>query len=103
MISHFAKEEWWLMYSSFPDLNWARLRVFESGESEVFDMDGKTHSFKSEKDATNWLLEDEYISIKSLDSEDEKEYAIDLSKIRPPNAAGAEELKKFMNVKVDQA
>ena len=87
------------MYSSFPDLNWARLRVFESGESEVFDMDGKTHSFISENDASNWLSEDEYTSFKSLDSEDEKEYCIDLSKIKPPIAVNDMELKRLMYVR----
>src|SRR5262245_16336902 len=34
------KESWYLMDCSLPDLNWARLRVFESGRAEVFDCDG---------------------------------------------------------------
>jgi len=87
------------MYSSFPDLNWARLRVYESEVSEIFDMDGKTHQFKSEKEAINWLLEDEYTSYGKLDKKDENEYGIDLSIIKPPSAESTEELMSLMYVK----
>lgn len=78
------------MCSSLPDLNWARLRAYESGTSEVLDMDGKTQRFKTQEEATYWLLEDEFISLNNLDKEDEIEYCINLSKLKPPAAANDE-------------
>jgi hypothetical protein len=99
-MAEIVKEEWWLMESSFPNLNWARLQVFASGASEVFDMDGARHHFESELDAKYWLLEDEFRLLSSLDAEDEEEGEIDLSKIYPPQANTDEELVKMMYVSV---
>jgi hypothetical protein len=45
-------DSWYLMYSSLPDLNWARLRVFQSGRAEVFDCDGRTTRFLSQEEAS---------------------------------------------------
>ena len=90
------EENWWLMYSSFPDLNWARLRVFQSGKSEVFDMDGKTSNFVSKSDAINSLLEDEYISYNAISPEDEIEYDINLKEIEVPKSESDVELVGLM-------
>ncbi len=95
------EESWWLMYCSFPSLNWARLRVFVNGMAEVLDMDGSTHKFEEAQNARNWLLEDEYVSYDFLDTEDEKEYGIDLSQIKVPNASSEKELVKLMYVQVN--
>ncbi|MBR7801386.1 hypothetical protein [Undibacterium fentianense] len=103
MSNESFKESWWLMYSDFPNLNWARLRVFGTGMAKVFDSDEKTHSFSSEGDAVNWLLEDEFTSYEKLDEEDEREYEISISSIRPPVGTTLEELKGKMYVKAKKA
>jgi hypothetical protein len=91
------------MYSSFPDLNWARLRVFASGEAEVFDCDGKTHRFESREQAVHWLSEDEFTAFDKLDAEDEAEYRINLAEITPPQAQSDKELKKKMYIVAKKA
>lgn len=93
------KESWWLMVSSFPDLNWARLRVGSKGDAEILDMDGNEHFFKSESAAINWLLEDEYTQYSKLDQEDEIEYGIKLSNINCPAGSTRPELVKKMYVR----
>jgi hypothetical protein len=103
MRNEFYKESWWLMYSDFPNRNWARLRVFGSGETEIFDSDEKTHLFLSESDAVNWFLEDEFTAYDKLSEEDELEFDITISSISPPNGTTSEELKGKMYVKVKEA
>lgn len=93
-------DSWYLMYSSFPNLNWARLRSFTSGKAEVFDCDGKTHYFESREEALNRLLEDEFIAFEKLDSEDEAEYGIKLAEIEPLSNLPDEELKARMYVPI---
>lgn len=94
------KDTWFLMYSSFPDLNWARLRVFASGLAEVFDCDERTTLFPSEAVARLWLAEDEFQALEMFDAEDEAEYGIKLSEISPPQANSENELKERMLVRV---
>jgi len=93
------EEKWWLMTSSLPNLNWARLRIYKSGKLEIFDMDGKTHKFTSKSNAINWLLEDEYTEFDKLDTQDEKEYGIIKSSIIPPSAVNANNFQGLMYVK----
>jgi hypothetical protein len=94
-----VRESWYLMSCSFPDLNWARLRVLASGQAEVFDCDGRTTRFSSEEDARMWLFEDEFTAFDTLDAEDEVEFGIRLSDIRVPSGKTDEELKPQMLVK----
>jgi hypothetical protein len=96
-------DSWYLMYSSFPNLNWARLRVFASGLAEVFDCDGRTTKFKSRQEAVNWLLEDEFCSFEKLNEEDEAECGIVLKEIVPPAATTESELKAKMYVTAKKA
>ncbi|MBB6522967.1 hypothetical protein [Pseudoteredinibacter isoporae] len=98
MNKEVSEESWWLMSSSFPDLNWARLRVTSYGEAEVLDMDGVLHRFSSPNAAKEWLLEDEFVSYSSLDGEDEMEYGINLAELVLPSASTAKELVKLMYV-----
>lgn len=91
------------MYSSFPDLNWARLRAYSSGVFEVFDCDGKTYQFKTRDEAINWLLEDEFIAFEKLDTEDEVDYGISISEISPPHGRFDKELISKMYVKAKKA
>ena len=92
------KESWWLMVSSFPNLNWARLIVDSKGGAAILDMDGNDHCFASESDAINWLLEDEYTLHSNLDHYDEIEYGIKLSVINLPTGATKSDLVKNMYV-----
>ncbi len=55
-----AATTWWLDYSVAPSLYWARLTVFVDGAAEVLDLDGRTHRFRDEAAARDWLAEDEY-------------------------------------------
>jgi hypothetical protein len=96
-------DSWYLMCSSLPDLNWARLRVFGSGHAEVFDCDGKTHRFTSKETAHLWLLEDEFQRLESFDAEDEAEHGIKFADITPPQAQDDSELRKLMLVKRSKA
>ena len=99
MTTESFKESWYLMWCSFPDLNWARLRVFASGHAEVFDCDGRTTRFSREEDARLWLLEDEFTALEKLDAEDEIEFGIRLSDIRVPSGETDEELLPQMLVR----
>jgi hypothetical protein len=100
MKSESYTDSWYLMYSSLPDLNWARLRVFESGSAEVFDCDGRTTRFSSEEDASLWLAEDEFQALASFDAEDEEEYGIEFGGMAPPQAESEQELQEKMYVRV---
>lgn len=66
--------DWWLMTCSFPDLNWARRRVFDNGRADVFDCDGSTHDFASAEEAQSWLREDEFDALASMDAEELAEH-----------------------------
>ena len=91
------------MYSSLPDLNWARLRVFDSGQAEVFDCDGRTTRFASLEDARWWLAEDEFRSLDSFDSEDEEEYGVKFADFSPPPGDSESELRSQMYVRAQKA
>jgi len=93
-------DRWYLMYSSLPDLNWARLRVFTSGRVEVFDCDGRTTRFASLEEARWWLAEDEFQALDSFDAEDEAEYGITFADITPPRGSSEAELLPQMLVRV---
>lgn len=91
------------MYSSFPDLNWARLRVFAKGEAEVLDCDGNVNKFKTKHEAVEWLLEDEFTAFDNLDTDDEVDYGIKISELVPPTAKSDAELRHLMYVKRNAA
>ena len=78
---------WYLMASSFPDLNWAMLKITPDGQAEIFDMDGKLHRFESQKEAEFWLAEDEFIPFDSLDEEDEDDLLVNRTSIAPPDSS----------------
>jgi hypothetical protein len=93
-------DSWYLMYSSLPDLNWARLRVFASGRAEVFDCDGRTTRFANVEDAQLWLAEDEFQALETFDSEDEEEYGIRFADVAPPREQNEQELRSKMYVRM---
>lgn len=96
-------ESWYLMYSSLPDLNWARLREFASGRAEVFDCDGRTTRFVNVEEAKLWLAEDEFQALETFDSEDEGEYGVRFADVAPPQSQSEQELRSKMYVRVRKA
>ena len=95
------KVQWWLMWCDFPNLNWARLRVYTDGSADVFDMDGRTSKFANEEDAAQFLAEDEFSELSTLDEEDERELGVPLVSIIPPAGTSDAELLPMMYVKVE--
>jgi hypothetical protein len=93
--------EWWLMWGHFPNLNWARLRVFTDGSADVFDMDGAAHEFPNAEEARMFLAEDEFSELSSFDEEDEREWGMALRSLTPPAGASDEELLPKMFVKAE--
>ena len=80
------RETWWLDTSGFPDLLWARLRVFVDGSADVLDLDGKVHRFRTEQDARFWLAEDEYVSLESIEDDELTYAALTREELVPPSA-----------------
>lgn len=93
------KETWWLMYCSYPDLHWARLRVYDDGSAQTFHFDLSKYNFLNEEEAVFFLTEDEYTAFDNLDAEDEQEIGISLSSIDLPEGDTDEDLAKKMYVK----
>jgi hypothetical protein len=93
------RDGWWLDVSAFPDLLWARLRVFSDGTAEVFDLDGKVSRFPTEVAARDWLSEDEYESVESVDEEDLRYGGLVRDDLRPPSGSGDTELVGRMLVR----
>jgi hypothetical protein len=80
-----VREEWWLMTCDFPNLNWARLRIYDDGTADVFDSDGTTMLFVSYDKAWENLSEDEYDTIDAV-RKDAVEYGLSLEELTPPTA-----------------
>jgi hypothetical protein len=99
----FYVETWYLMYSSFPDLNWARLRVFSDGGAEVFDCDGNVYKFQAREEAVDGLLEDEFTAFDSLGADDEVDYGITITEISHPYSESDAGLVGLMYVKANKA
>ncbi|MDZ8239374.1 MAG: hypothetical protein RMZ69_19860 [Nostoc sp. ChiQUE01a] len=93
------KESWWLMWCSFPNLNWARLRTYDDFSAEILDCDGSKYTFSNEEEAHHFLMEDEYTQFQSLDQEDEQELGIPLCFIQIPKGKNENELIAKMYVK----
>ena len=64
--------EWWISYGSeFPELYWARLRVFSDGSSDAAFDEFTAYGFDTREYASYFLSSDEYISFNSVDEQDE--------------------------------
>jgi len=87
---------WWLMQSSFPALNWARLRCRADGSADVFDMDGRTQVFSSHRDAELHLLEDEFVRFARLNADDFRDLGLERHELKPPSAASDADLASLM-------
>lgn len=94
-----AKTTWWLMCSSFPSLNWARLRESTDGKADILDIDGRLLSFDSLEEAKLELLEDEFRLFENLDDDDYREIGLPIGELVPPVAETDAELVQLMYVR----
>ncbi len=81
-----AQVEWWLSYcSEYPDLAWARLRVFSDGSADATFEESKVYGFATREYAGYFLSEDEYIPLVSMDAQDEAGIGAKKADISPPS------------------
>ena len=93
-------DQWWL--AALGDtLVWARLRVLESGNTQVFDARGETLVYDDEDAARMALLDAEFRAFDGLDEDDAAQLGLDLDSIEPPAAEEDEELVPLMTEKRD--
>lgn len=82
------KVEWWLAWCNlYPNLYWARLRIFTDGKVDVlFQDEDKSYGFDNKDSASNFLCEDEFTSFRDFDEEDREFLEIPLDVfIQTPN------------------
>lgn len=90
MRTAYIKEEWWLDFSGYPVVLWAKLQVLLTGSACVLDCDGKEHRFQNEELARLFLLEDEYTPYDNINDEDKAEYRVEKSSLQFPQLAKQE-------------
>lgn len=63
------KSEWWLAWGSeYPDLYWARLRLFSNGMADVlFQDEVKTYGFENSEVGGYFISEDEFSKFENMD------------------------------------
>jgi len=92
-------DQWWL--AALGDmLVWARLRVSESGNAEVFDARGETLVYDDEDSARAALLDAEFRAFDGLDEDDAALLGFDLDSTAPPEAEDDEDLLPLMTEKL---
>ena len=91
-------EQWWV--AALGDmLVWARLRVLEDGNAEVFSAEGETLRYDDEDSAHAALLDAEFRALDGLDEDDAAVLGFDLDSVAPPEAENDEELLPYMTAK----
>ena len=92
-------DQWWL--AALGDmLVWARLRVSESGNAEVFDARGETLVYDDEDSARAALLDAEFRAFDGLDEDDAALMGFDLDSTAPPEAEDDDDLLPLMTEKL---
>jgi len=92
-------EQWWI--AGFGDtLIWARLRILEEGNAEVFDCDGRIQGYPDEDAARAALLDAEFRAFDGLDEQDANEMGFSLENIFPPEVEDGEDLIPFMTQRI---
>lgn len=80
-----AKTDWWISDGSvFPDLYWARSRVFSDGTADAAFDSTQVFGFENETYAGYFLAEDGYIRLATFDDEDELFLEIKTEQLTPP-------------------
>lgn len=81
-----AEVEWWISScSEYPNLYWARLRVFSDGSADAAFDKSKVYGFDDRKFAGYFLAEDEYMPFASMDEQDETDIGVKKADISPPS------------------
>jgi len=81
-----TRVEWWVSYcSEYPDLAWARIRVLSDGSADAAFDEGTVYGFSNSTYAANFISEDEYWRLESLDNEDLREIGAEGIELCPPN------------------
>jgi hypothetical protein len=91
--SEIVKIEWWLSWChEYPNLYWARLRIFSNGRADVlFQDENKTYGFESAEFAGNYISEDEFTKVQNIDADDRRDLEIpDDVLIETPNWSAKE-------------
>ena len=92
-------DQWWL--AALGDmLVWARLRISESGNAEVFDARGETLVYDDEDSARAALLDAEFRAFDGLDEDDAALMGFDLDSTAPPEAEDDDDLLPLMTEKL---
>ncbi len=82
----FAKVEWWLSYcSEYPNLAWARLRVFSDGSADAAFEESKVYGFDGREYASYFLGEDEYMPFDSIGEQDEADIGMKKADVSLPS------------------
>jgi hypothetical protein len=80
-----VKIEWWLSEChEYPNLYWARLRVFSDGSADSAFEESKVYGFDDRKFASYFLSEDEYIPFDRMDKQDEADIGAKKSDLLSP-------------------
>jgi hypothetical protein len=80
-----GKVEWWLSYCfEYPDLMWARLRIFTDGSADASFEESKVYGFVCREYASYFLSEDKYMQFDSMDEQDEDDIGAKKSDISLP-------------------
>ena len=95
-----AHDEYWWLAALGDMLVWARLRVRDSGNAEVFDARGETLVYDDEDSARAALLDAEFRAFDGLDEDDAALLGFDLDSFAPPEAEDDEELLPLMTEKL---
>jgi hypothetical protein len=93
------REVWWLDTAAFPDLFWARMRVFPDGSADVFDLDGTLRRFPSEEAARLDLLEDEYEPTERIEDDDLEAVGLTRGDLVAPSGEDDAELLPRMRIR----
>lgn len=84
-------DQWW--FAAIGDtLIWARMRVLDAGEAEVFDCDGNTLVYADEDAARMALLDAEFRAFEGIDEDDANQNGFSLDDLEPPRGDNDEEL-----------
>lgn len=77
--------EWWLA-SLGNVMVWARMRIYESGSSDVLSSDGGLIHYLDEHEARNALMDADYHALDGMDEDDALPFGKPLEELVPPAA-----------------
>ena len=97
--NHAVVEQWWVA-SLGNLLVWARMRVLDSGTTEVLSAEGEILRYDDEDAAHQALLDAEFRAFDGLDEDDAAMLGFDLGSVAPPEAENDDDLLPLMTEKL---